>query len=48
MTHDGGLPELPESFYIDEHGKVVLAKTGASSKGEIEANIVSYWDLRPE
>ena len=35
----GGLPYLPESFYIDKHGKVVLAATDASSKDEIEANI---------
>ncbi len=35
----GGLPELPESFYIDKHGKVVLAAADASSKDEIEANI---------
>lgn len=35
----GGLPELPESFYIDKHGKVVLAETAADSKDEIEANI---------
>jgi thiol-disulfide isomerase/thioredoxin len=35
----GGLPELPESFYIDKHGKVMLAETAADSKEEIEANI---------
>jgi peroxiredoxin len=35
----GGLPELPESFYIDKHGKVVLAAADAGSKEEIEANI---------
>ena len=35
----GGLPELPESFYIDKNGKIVLASSDASSKDEIEANI---------
>jgi thiol-disulfide isomerase/thioredoxin len=35
----GGLPELPESFYIDKHGKLVLAGADAGSKEEIEANI---------
>jgi thiol-disulfide isomerase/thioredoxin len=35
----GGLPELPESFYIDKYGKVVLAEAASGSKEEIEANI---------
>lgn len=35
----GGLPYLPESFYIDKTGKVVLEAADASSKAEIEANI---------
>lgn len=35
----GGLPYLPESFYIDKHGKVVLTAADAGSKEEIEANI---------
>ncbi len=35
----GGLPYLPESFYIDKTGKVVLEAADASSKEEIEANI---------
>jgi thiol-disulfide isomerase/thioredoxin len=35
----GGLPELPESFYIDRTGKVVLEAADASSKEDIEANI---------
>ena len=35
----GGLPYLPESFYIDKHGRVVLAAADANSKEEIEGNI---------
>ena len=35
----GGLPELPESFYIDKRGKVVLVAADAGSKEEIDANI---------
>ncbi|MEI9978255.1 MAG: TlpA disulfide reductase family protein [Edaphobacter sp.] len=35
----GGLEYLPESFYIDRHGKVTFAAADASSKEEIEANI---------
>ncbi len=35
----GGLPDLPESFFIDRHGKVVAIMEGADSKEEIEANI---------
>lgn len=35
----GGLPYLPESFYIDKQGKVLLEAADASSKEEIEANI---------
>jgi len=35
----GGLPELPESFFIDRRGRVVAEMTGADSKAAIEANI---------
>ncbi len=35
----GGLPYLPESFYIDRDGNVILASADAGSKEEIEANI---------
>lgn len=35
----GGLPELPESFFIDRRGKVVAEMTGADSKATIEADI---------
>lgn len=35
----GGLPYLPESFYIDKHGKVILTSADSGSKDEIEANI---------
>jgi thiol-disulfide isomerase/thioredoxin len=35
----GGLPYLPESFYIGKNGEVKLAVADASSKDEIEANI---------
>jgi|SRR5581483_930251 len=35
----GGLPDLPESFFIDRHGKIVAEITGADSEREIEANI---------
>jgi thiol-disulfide isomerase/thioredoxin len=35
----GGLPDLPESFFIDRHGRVDAEMAGADSKGEIEANI---------
>ncbi|MEI9979906.1 MAG: TlpA disulfide reductase family protein [Edaphobacter sp.] len=35
----GGLPYLPESFYIDKHGRVVLADAAADSKDGIETNI---------
>jgi thiol-disulfide isomerase/thioredoxin len=35
----GGLPYLPESFYIDKHGRVVLETADAGSKEEIETNI---------
>lgn len=41
----GGLPELPESFFIDRRGRVVAEMTGADSKREIEANIQKA--LRP-
>ena len=35
----GGLPDLPESFFIDRHGKIVAVMDGADSKEEIEVNI---------
>jgi thiol-disulfide isomerase/thioredoxin len=35
----GGLPDLPESFFINRHGKVVAKMSGADSKQEIEADI---------
>ena len=35
----GGLPDLPESFFIDRHGRIVAEMDGADSKGQIEANI---------
>jgi cytochrome c biogenesis protein CcmG/thiol:disulfide interchange protein DsbE len=35
----GGLPDLPESFFIDRHGKIVAEMDGADSKELIEANI---------
>ncbi len=35
----GGLPYLPESFYIDKEGRVIVASADAGSKDEIEANI---------
>lgn len=35
----GGLPDLPESFFIDRHGKIVAEMHGADSEREIEANI---------
>ena len=35
----GGLPELPASFFIDRHGKIVAEMDGADSRHEIEANI---------
>jgi thiol-disulfide isomerase/thioredoxin len=35
----GGLPYLPESFYISKDGKLVLAAADAGSKEEIEVNI---------
>lgn len=41
----GGLPELPESFFIDRHGRVVAEMTGADSSADIEANIRNA--LRP-
>jgi peroxiredoxin len=36
----GGLPYLPTSFYIDARGRVVAEMAEASSKAEIEANIL--------
>jgi thiol-disulfide isomerase/thioredoxin len=35
----GGLPYLPESFYIDKHGKLVLEGAAADTKDELEANV---------
>lgn len=36
----GGLPDLPESFFIDRGGKVIAEMSGADSKAAIEANIL--------
>jgi thiol-disulfide isomerase/thioredoxin len=36
----GGLPDLPESFFIDRHGKIVAELDGADSERQIEANIL--------
>jgi thiol-disulfide isomerase/thioredoxin len=41
----GGLPYLPESFYIDKAGKVVLESADASSKEDIETNIRKLLEL---
>jgi thiol-disulfide isomerase/thioredoxin len=41
----GGLPELPESFYIDQTGKVVLTAADAGSRDEVEANIRKLLEL---
>jgi thiol-disulfide isomerase/thioredoxin len=35
----GGLPYLPESFFIDRHGRIVAEMDGADSKEEIERDI---------
>lgn len=35
----GGLPELPASFFIDRHGKIVAEMGSADSQDEIEQNI---------
>ena len=35
----GGVDYLPETFYIDRKGKVLLTSAGAPSKDEMEANI---------
>lgn len=35
----GGLPVLPESFFIDRNGKVIAEMEGADSEAEIEGNI---------
>jgi thiol-disulfide isomerase/thioredoxin len=35
----GGLPDLPESFFIDRHGRIVAEMDGADSKEEIERDI---------
>jgi peroxiredoxin len=36
----GGIPDLPESFFIDREGRLVAAMSGADSKAEIETEIV--------
>jgi peroxiredoxin len=36
----GGLPDLPESFIIDRHGKIVAEMDGADSEQQIEKNIL--------
>jgi hypothetical protein len=35
----GGLPDLPESFFIDRQGWVFAEMDGADSEQQIEANI---------
>ncbi|HEX4489232.1 MAG TPA: TlpA disulfide reductase family protein [Terriglobales bacterium] len=35
----GGLPDLPESFFIDRRGRIVAEMDGADSEEEIENNI---------
>lgn len=35
----GGLPQLPESFFVDRHGRVVAEMDGAISKQAIETNL---------
>jgi thiol-disulfide isomerase/thioredoxin len=35
----GGLPDLPESFFLDRRGSVAAIMDGADSKQEIEGNI---------
>ena len=35
----GGLPELPESFFIDRHWKIVAVMDGAGSEKEIRQKI---------
>jgi len=35
----GGLDDLPASFYVDRHGKVVAATVGLGSESDIESNI---------
>ncbi len=44
----GGLPYLPESFYIGRDGKVILASADAGSKEEIEVNIRKLFGLSPK
>lgn len=36
----GGVPDLPESFFIDRRGKIVAVMEGADSEAEIETNIL--------
>jgi thiol-disulfide isomerase/thioredoxin len=36
----GGLPDLPESFFIDRQGRIVAFMDGADSKAQIETNII--------
>jgi glutathione peroxidase-family protein len=40
----GGLPDLPESFFINRHGVIVAEMDGADSKQEIEAKIQKALD----
>ncbi len=35
----GGLPDLPESFFINRHGRIVAVMEGVDSEQEIETNI---------
>jgi thiol-disulfide isomerase/thioredoxin len=41
----GGLPNLPESFYIDKHGKLVMEGAAADSKEELEGKIRKLLEL---
>jgi thiol-disulfide isomerase/thioredoxin len=43
----GGLPDLPESFFIDKHGRIVAETDGADSAQEIEANIQKALEAHP-
>lgn len=42
----GGLPDLPESFFVNRQGKVVAEMDGADSKEEIERNIRKALGMR--
>jgi thiol-disulfide isomerase/thioredoxin len=35
----GGLPDLPESFFIDRHGRIIAEITAVDSKEELEEDI---------